>query len=152
MYRGLANWIRQMAAYEVERRQIRVATDFSPHALAAITQTGWLAGRTGAGIALAHTLPDLQRAAYSSYKASPDLLYGKGDRLQREIRLKSDRKMLRLLLNLNAIDLDVKFKAVLAAAFVEIAQVVQQDGKVLRVVGRGVNEILRNSAVNRLVN
>lgn len=108
--------------------RILVATDFSPHADAALKQAVWLARRNGARIVLAHTLPNLRRAVHgTSYQARLDLLHGEGDLFQREIRQESDAKMRRMIGNLNALDLDVKYETLLGEAFVEITHAVQAE-------------------------
>lgn len=145
-----------MAVSQVGYKQILVATDFSSHADAALKQAVWLARKTGAGIVLAHTLPDLRRAVHSSsYKARLDLLYGEGDLFQREIRQESDTKMRRLILNLNATDLDVKFETLLGEPFVEITHAVQQEGYDLVLAGtRGLaawEQFFVGSTATRLI-
>jgi len=60
-------------------RRILVATDFSPHAAAALRQAVWLARQSGASITLAHTLPDLRRVVHSaSTQAKLDLFIRPG--------------------------------------------------------------------------
>lgn len=117
-------------------KRILVATDFSPHADAALKQAVWLARQTGVCIVLAHTLPDLRRAMFSSsYQARLDLFYGEGDLFQREIRQESDTKMRRLIVNLNAMDLNIKFETLLGEPFVELTHAVQQEGYDLVLAG-----------------
>jgi universal stress protein E len=137
-------------------KQILVATDFSPHADAALKQAVWLARQTGAQIVLAHTLPDLRRAVHaSSYKARLDLLYGEGDLFQREIRQESDTKMRRMIVNLHAIDLNVKFETLLGEPVVEITHTVQQEGYDLVLAGtRGLaawEQFFVGSTAHRLI-
>jgi universal stress protein E len=137
-------------------RHILVATDFSPHADAALKQAVWLARQTGAQIVLAHTLPDLRRAVHSSsYKARLDLFYGEGNLFQRDIRQESDTKMRRMIVNLNAIDLDVKFETLLGEPFVEITHAVQQEGYDLVLAGtRGLaawEQFFVGSTAKRLI-
>ena len=145
-----------MTASEVGYKQILVATDFSSHSDAALKQAVWLARQTGAGIVLAHTLPDLRRAVHSSsYKARLDLLYGEGDLFQREIRQESDTKMRRSIVNLNAMDLDVKFETLLGEPFMELTHAVQQEGYDLVLAGtRGLaawEQFFIGSTAKRLI-
>jgi len=117
-----------MAGSKLVYTRILVATDFSPHADAALQQAVWLARQSGATITLAHTLPDLRRAMLSSsYQARLDLFYGEGDRFQREIRQESDTQMRRLIVKLNAMDLNIKFETLLGEPFVEIIHAVQEE-------------------------
>ncbi len=110
-------------------RRILVATDFSPHAGAALAQAVWLARQTGASITLANALPDLRRAVHSvSTQAKLDLLYGEGDTFQREVRSKSDAKMRQIIADLGATDLEVKFETLLGEPFVELIHAVQAEG------------------------
>lgn len=109
--------------------RILVATDFSAHAEAALKQGVWLARQTGAQLVLAHALPDLRRdAQFALYRTRLDLLYGKGEDFEREVRREADTKMRRMMVDLNAIDLDVKFETLLGEPFVEIIHAVQQEG------------------------
>ena len=125
-----------MTSIRQSYQQILVATDFSPHADAAVKQAVWLAKQTGTPIVLAHTLRDLRRAAHgTSYQARLDLLYGEGDRFQRELREESDTKLRRLIVNLNAVDLDIRFETLLGEPFVELTHAVQAEGYDLVLAG-----------------
>jgi len=125
-----------MAGIKQGYGRILVATDFSPHADAAIKQAIWLARQTGARIVLAHTLPDLRRAVHgTSYQARLDLLYGDGETFQRELRQESDTKMRRTIQDLNSMDLDVKFETLLGEPFVELTHAVQAEGYDLVLAG-----------------
>jgi nucleotide-binding universal stress UspA family protein len=126
----------QQRSDEVGYHRILVATDFSPHAEAALKQAVWLTRRTGASLVLAHTVPDLQRAVHSaSYKARLALLYGEDDLFQREICQESETKMRRSIVNLKATDLNIKFETLLGEPFVEITHAVQQEGYDLVLAG-----------------
>ena len=117
-------------------RHILVATDFSPHAEAAVRQAVWLACKVGATITLAHTLPDLRKTVHSvSYQAKIDLLCGEGSVFQHEVRKDSDTRMRRMIVNLNAVDLDVKVETLLGAPYAEITHAVQQEGYDLVLAG-----------------
>lgn len=145
-----------MASIKQGYERILVATDFSPPADAALKQAVWLARQVGARITLAHTLPDLRRVVHSaSYRAKLDLLYGEGDDFQREVRRESDTKMRRMILNLNAVDLDVKFETLLGEPFVEITHAVQQEGYDLVLAGtRGLaawEQFFVGSTAKRLI-
>jgi universal stress protein E len=137
-------------------RRILVATDFSAHSDAALQQAVWLARQTGAGVVLAHTLPNLRQAVHSSsYKARLDLLYGEGDQFQREIRQESDTKMRRSILNLNAMDLNIKFETLLGEPFVELTHAVLQENYDLVIAGtRGLaawEQFFVGSTAKRLI-
>lgn len=145
-----------MTASEFGYKQILVATDFSPHADAAIKQAVWLARQTGARIVLAHTLPDLRRAVHgTSYEARLDLLYGDGETFQRELRQESDTKMRRTIQDLNSMDLDVKFETLLGEPFVELTHAVQAEGYDLVLAGtRGLatwEQFFVGSTAKRLI-
>lgn len=117
-------------------QHILVATDFSPHADAAIKQALWLARQNGARIVLEHTLPDLRRAFLgASYQARLDFLYGEGNLFQRELRKESDTKLRRMIETLNAMDLDVTFETLLGEAYVELTHAVLAEGYDLVLAG-----------------
>lgn len=115
---------------------ILVAIDFSPHAEAALRQAVWLARQSATRIVLAHALTDLRRVVHAaSYRAKLDLLYREGDDFQREVREESNTKMRRMIVNLNAMDLDVKFVTFLGEPFVELTLAVQAEGHDLVMAG-----------------
>lgn len=137
-------------------RSILVATDFSPHADAAVKQAVWLARQVGAKITLAHTLPDLRNVVHSaSTQAKMDLFYGEGSEFQREVRQDSDAKMRRMIVDLNAVDLDVKVETLLGAPYAEITHAVQQEGYDLVLAGtRGLaawKQFIVGSTTKRLL-
>ena len=137
-------------------RHILVAMDFSPHADAALKQAVWLARQGGATITLAHTLPDLRRVMHSaSYQARVDMLYGEGSVFQHEVRQESDTKMRRMIVDLNAADLDVKVETLLGAPYAEITHAVQQEGYDLVLAGtRGLaawEQFFVGSTAKRLI-
>ena len=145
-----------MTAMKQGYERILVATDFSPHADAALKQAVWLARQTGARIVLAHTLPDLRGAMCgTSYQARLDFLYGEGNLFQRELRQDSDTKLNRMIANLNAMDLDVKFQTLLGQPFVELTHAVQAEGYDLVLAGtRGLaawEQFLLGSTAKRLI-
>ena len=115
-------------------QRILVAIDFSPHSQAALRQAVWLARRCGAPITLMHTSPDLRRVVHSAkVRAHLHQLYGDG--FQGDFQHESESKMRRLIVDLNATDLDVKYETVLGEAIVEIAQTVHQVGYDLVLAG-----------------
>lgn len=137
-------------------RHILVATDFSPHAAAAIQQAVWLARRCGAKITLAHTLPDLRRVVQSaSYQAKVDLLYADGSVFQREVRQASDARMRQMIADLHADDLDVTYETLLGAAYAQITHAVQKEGYDLVLAGtRGLGtweQFFIGSTATRLI-
>lgn len=137
-------------------QKILVATDFSPHAEAALRQGIWLARSTGAQLVLGHTLPDLRATVrHTSYQARIDLLYGSGELLQREIRQESAIKMRHMISQLGATDLDIKFETLLGEPFVELIHAVQKEGYDLVLAGtRGLSAwegFLVGSTTKRLV-
>jgi nucleotide-binding universal stress UspA family protein len=139
--------------------RILVATDFSSHSDAALKQAIWLARQTGARIVLAHTVRDLRRALYeTSDEARLDflyVLYGEGDRLQRELRHESDTRMRETILNVAATDLDIKVETLLGEPFVELTHAVQAEGYDLVLAGtRGLaawKQFLVGSTAKRLI-
>lgn len=137
-------------------RRILVANDFSPHAETAVKQAIWLARRNGASVVVAHAITDLRRAMTSApYRARQDLFYGEGDDFQREIRRESDTAMRRMIVDLNAIDLDVKFETLIGEPYVELIHAVQQEGYDLVLAGtRGLaawEQFLIGSTAKRLI-
>ena len=137
-------------------QRILVATDFSPHADAALKQGVWLARHTAASITLAHTLPNLREVVHSaSVQAKLDLLYGEGDKFQREVRKSSDAKMRRMIADLGAVDLDVRCETLLGQPFVELTHAVQAEGYDLVLAGtRGLaawEQFFVGSTAKRLI-
>lgn len=125
-----------MSSIPTPFRNLLVATDFSPHAQAALQQGVWLARRCPASLVLAHTRPNLKRVVHSaSIKAKLDLLQGEGNLFQREVRQGSDAKLQRLIADLHAPDLAVKYETLLGEPFVEITHAVQQEGYDLVLTG-----------------
>lgn len=142
-------------------RHILVATDFSPHAEAAVRQAVWLARQGAATLTIAHTLPNLRGAAHS--QSGPkmelliDLLYGEGEQFEEfelGLRREAETKM-RQMVDLNAADLDVQFKVLQGDPFVEITHAVQQSGHDLVLAGtRGLaawKQFLVGSTAKRLI-
>ena len=137
-------------------KRILVATDFSPHANAALRQAVWLARQSGAQIVLAHTLPDRLRVPYSeSMRAQLDLLYGEGEIVPREIRRESEARMRQMIVDLNATDLNVRFETWPGEPFVELTHAVQEEGFDLVLAGtRGLaawKQFLVGSTAKRLI-
>ncbi len=105
-----------------------VATDFSPHAEAAVKQAIWLARQNGAKITLIHTLPDMRQAVSSaSYQARVNLLYADGSVFQQEIRHTSETRMRQLIETLNGGDLDIQFETLLGVPYSQITHAVQKS-------------------------
>lgn len=137
-------------------RNILVATDFSPHADAALRQAVWLAKQTGARIVVAHTLPDVRRAVHgTSFQARMDLLYGEGHAFEREIRQASDARLRQMITNLNAFEVDITFETLLGEPFLELTHSVQAEGYDLVLVGtRGLavwQQFFVGSTAKRLI-
>ncbi len=100
--------------------RILVATDFSPYATAAMKQAVWLARKEGSQIILANTIQDFSKSVY----------WGPHEREsnQRTLRERSDTAMRRTVVDLNAMDLDVKLLTLVGEPFVEITRAVQKEG------------------------
>jgi len=83
-----------------------------------------------------------------------DFLYGEGELFQRELRQESDTKMRQMILNLDAMDLDVKFETLLGEPFVALTHAVQAEGYDLVLAGtRGLaawEQFLVGSTAKRL--
>lgn len=110
-------------------KSILVAMDFSPDSDAAFEQAIWLARQSGARIVLAHTRHDLRNAMHgSSYQARLDLLYGKGDLFQEELRRESDKKLRELITRTAAQGLEIQFETLLGEPFVQLTHAVQSQG------------------------
>lgn len=136
--------------------RILVGMDFSLYAEAALKQAVWIARQTGARIVLAHTIANLRSAVHwTSNEAKIDLLTGAGDLMQRELREASDTKMRKMIVNLNAMDLDVKFETLLGEPFVELTHAVQSEGYDLVLIGtRGLakwEQFFVGSTAKRLI-
>lgn len=127
--------------------RILVATDFSAYATAAMTQAVWLARKTGAQIILANTIPDFSKSVH----------WGPQEREanQRTLRERSDAAMRRAIVDLNAMDLDVKLLTPAGEPFVEITRAVQEEGCSLVLAGtRGQakwEQFLVGSTAKRLI-
>lgn len=116
--------------------KILVATDFSPHADAALRQAVWLARETGAGLTLAHALPDLRQIMYTaSLQARMDLLYGEGNQFQREVRKKSNERMRRQIEDLKATDLAVTYETFIGEPYLQLTHAVQAEAYDLVITG-----------------
>jgi len=136
--------------------KILVATDFSEAFDSSLNLAVWLTRQFGSKLVLAHTLPDLRRAAHAaSYKARIDLLSGDGEIFDREIRQNSDSRLRQTIIALEATDIDIKFETLLGEAFVEITHAVQQEGYDLVLAGtRGHTkweELFVGSTAKRLI-
>lgn len=110
-------------------QKILVATDFSPHAEAALKQAVWLARQTGATIALIHVLPDLRKAVLTaSSSAQRDLFFGEGEKFQQEIREESLARMRFVLAKLHVEDLGIHCEVLLGDPSLAIIHEVQRGG------------------------
>ncbi|MEX2288181.1 MAG: universal stress protein [Planctomycetaceae bacterium] len=137
-------------------RRILIATDFSPSSEAALKQAVWIARRSGAQLVLAHALPDLLGVVHSaSADAKLDLLYGEGEKFQREVSKTSLARMRRMVADLGATDLDIRYETLIGKPYVEIPYAVQQQGYDLVVAGtRGYGPFTRffiGSTAKRLI-
>jgi universal stress protein E len=94
-----------------------VATDFSAFSNAALSQSVWLSRQTGARIVLANVIPDFSMSVH----------WGPHEREenQRELSIRSDTSMRRLIVDLEAVDLGVEFRTLIGEPFVEITRAVQ---------------------------
>jgi len=113
--------------------RILVAVDFSPSAAAALKQAVWLARRTGAQIVLANAIPDQSKSAY----------WGPHERKtnQQVLCQTSETAMRRMIVDMNAMDLDVKFETFIGEPFLEITRAVQEGGYSLVLAGtRGLGK------------
>ena len=137
-------------------RRILVAIDFSPSSEAALKQAVWIARLAGARVVLVHALPNLLAVAHSaSADAKLDLLYGEGEKFQREVSQTSLARMRRMVADLGVTDLDIHYETLIGKPYVEIPYAVQQHGYDLVVAGtRGYGPFRRifiGSTAKRLV-
>jgi universal stress protein E len=137
-------------------RNVLIGTDFSASADAALKQAIWLARHASVDITLAHTLPDLSHAVHSaSALAKLNLLQNQGDAFQRERRIAAETQMRRMIADLGAIDLDVRFETLVGEPFVELTRAVQSTGYDLVLAGtRGLaawEQFMVGSTAKRLV-
>lgn len=127
--------------------RILVALDFSLSATAALKQAVWLARQTGAALVLAHAIPDFSKSVY----------WGPHEREinQRTLHDRAETTMRRIIVDLNATDLDVKFRTIVGEPFVEITHAVQADGDHIVFAGtRGAGkweQFLAGSTAKRLI-
>ena len=115
-------------------KPILVAMDFSPYSAAALKQAIWLARRTGAPIVLTHSIPDFSKSVYwGPYEREVN---------QRELHDRSETAMRRVVVDLNAMDLDVTFRTLVGEPFVEITRAVQAEGYGMVLAGtRGAGKL-----------
>lgn len=137
-------------------QSILVATDFSPDSAAAFKQAIWLAHESGAKTVLAHTRRDLRNAMHeSSYETRLDLLYGKGDLFQKELRKASDEKLKKMIADVGEKDLDIEFETLLGEPFVQLTHAVQSQHHDIVMMGtRGLSswqQFLIGSTAKKLI-
>ena len=114
--------------------RILVATDFSSSAEAALKQAVWLARHSSAQVELVNTIPDLSMSLY----------WGTHERNmnQQELRDRSETKMRRMIVDLGAMDLNVKFHTLIGEPFVEITRAAQAEAYDLVLAGtRGLDKL-----------
>ena len=134
-------------SHQLNSKPILVAMDFSPCSAAALKQAVWLAGKTGAPLVLTHTIPDLSQSVH----------WGPDEREvnQRELHDRSEDAMRRVIVDLNAIDLDVTFRTLVGEPFVEITRAVQAAGYDMVLAGTRGNgkweEFFVGSTAKRLI-
>lgn len=121
-------------SHPLNSKPILVAMDFSPYSAAALKQAIWLARRTGAPIVLTHSIPDFSKSVYwGPYEREVN---------QRELHDRSETAMRRVVVDLNAMDLDVTFLTLVGEPFVEITRAVQAEGYGMVLAGtRGAGKL-----------
>lgn len=121
-------------SHPLNSKPILVAMDFSPYSAAALKQAVWLARRTGAPIVLTHSIPDFSKSVYwGPYEREVN---------QRELHDRSETAMRRVVVDLNAMDLDVTFLTLVGEPFVEITRAVQAEGYGMVLAGtRGAGKL-----------
>lgn len=137
-------------------QHILVATDFSPHADAALKQAILYARQTGAKIVVANVLPDLRKAMLSaSPDAQMDIFFGEGDKFQHEIREESEARMRRQIDSLHANDLGIRCETILGDPYIAIIHAVQTEHYDLVLVGTrrlpGWERFIMGSTAKRLI-
>ncbi len=94
--------------------------DFTASSAAALKQAVWLARRTGASLVLTHSIQDFSRSVYPGpYESEVN---------PQELHERSENNMRRMIFDLNAMDLDVKYQTLVGEPFVEITRTVQTEG------------------------
>jgi nucleotide-binding universal stress UspA family protein len=107
-------------------QNLLVATDFSPHADAALQQAIWVARHSGARITLVHVLPDLNQTLLAvSTGTHSELIYNETESLQREAQEESLARMHFLISKLGVDDLDIKCEVLLGDPSIAIIREVQ---------------------------
>ncbi len=137
-------------------QKLLAATDFSPHAEAAVTQGLWLAQRTGAPLTVVHVLADIAKALRETPAlARSELTQGNVEVFQREVRRDSDERLAELIGRLAPAGMEVRLETLLGEPFVEIIHAVQAEGHELVLTGtRGLSgwkRLLVGSTATRLV-
>ncbi|MDA0834650.1 MAG: universal stress protein [Planctomycetota bacterium] len=118
-----------MTTAQFSYQRVLVATDFSPHAEAALKQAVWLSRQSPLQITLAHAYPDLRQVVHhASVKAKIDLLKGEGKEFEAEVRKESEAKMRKIVAGVDASDLGVKYLTLLGDPSVEVIHAVQSGG------------------------
>lgn len=107
-------------------QNLLVATDFSPHADAALQQAIWLARQTGAILTLVHVLPDLNQVLLAvSTSTQCDLICSESESFQEEVREESLARMHFLISKLEGDDLNIKCEVLLGDPWIAIIREVQ---------------------------
>jgi universal stress protein E len=132
---------------QLDSKPILVATDFYQCSAAALKQAVWLARRNGSPLVLIHTIPDFTRSVrWGMYE--PEVS-------QRKLYDRSENSMRRVILDLNAMDLEVTFRTLVGEPFVEITRAVQAEGYDIVLAGtRGAGkweEFFVGSTAKRLI-
>ncbi len=107
--------------------RILVASDFSPYATAALRQAVWLARKSGGQLILANAIPDFSMSVH----------WGplERDANQRTMLDRSDTGMRHAVVDVNAVDLDIKLVTLVGEPFLEITRAVQERGCSLVLAG-----------------
>ncbi len=107
--------------------RILVAIDFSTYSAAALRQALWLARQTAVQMILAHAIPDVSMSEYWGRHIS--------ETNQRDLSQRSDAAMRRMIVDMNAMDLDVQFEMLQGEPSVEITHAVHASGCSLVLAG-----------------
>jgi nucleotide-binding universal stress UspA family protein len=133
-------------------KKLLVATDFSPHAEAALRSAIWLAQRSATEITFAHVVADAATIATFSYEA---VIAQDSEIVERELRRVSDERLTALEQALRATGIRLKRITLAGLPFVALIYAVQSERFDLVVCGSrgqsGFRELVVGSTAKRLI-
>jgi len=133
-------------------KKLLVATDFSPHADAALRSAVWLAQQSAGELALAHVVADAATIATFSYEA---VIAQDSERVERELRRDSDERLAAIEREAGMTGVRLRRMTLAGLPFVALTHAVQREDYDLVVCGSrgysGFREFLVGSTAKRLI-